>query len=108
VQKILKPRRKTAVANRQPQLSRFFLLGEHHTLPSHRLSFPSRFSSLITLGAATLFSAVLPKRRSRARKLMNGMQQAPDFIQLPPDSPSADSGRHGTISRDHYVSFQNL
>lgn len=37
-----------------------------------------------------------------------GMQQAPDFIQLPPDSPSADSGRHGTISRDHYVSFQNF
>jgi hypothetical protein len=102
VQKILQPRRKCNQANRQPQfLQPFFSL----TITSRPLiALPYAYDLLlITLGAAALFF-----RRFPAKKLMNGMQQAPDFIQLPPDSPSADSGRHGTLSRDHYVSLQNL
>ena len=74
----------------------------------------SRLSRLCSpfdhLDPAALFSVafLLAIAALALEKLMHGMQQAPDFIQLPPDSPSADGGRHGTLSRDHYVSFKNL
>src|SRR5262249_20304822 len=65
VQKILKPRHKLQQQTASLNFSRFFPLGEHHTLPAHRLSFPTRFSLLIPLGAAALFSAFSPTPPSR-------------------------------------------